>query len=236
MIVTFLILGPLDKGILNFGKKNSSQGFFNTPGHKFNKDRVSKPKPQGGNGGNRSYIPICTKFGKKNEGKCLVSTDGFSKCGKSGYKMRDFHCLLLKEGMDHEGSTDVETSMLKVFHVDMYDLLDLGATLLFVTPYVAMRFDISLEILSNPFHIFTPVGDSIVTKRVYRNCHIFVSHRVTHVDLVDFDVILGMDWLHACYASIDCRTRLVAFKVPNEPIMSWEWRNYVLKGCLYHLV
>ncbi|WMV50564.1 hypothetical protein MTR67_043949, partial [Solanum verrucosum] len=35
----------------------------------------------------------------------------------------------------------------------------------------------------------------------------------THVDLVELDmleldVILGMDWLHSCYASIDFRTRV----------------------------
>ncbi|KAG5629790.1 hypothetical protein H5410_001507 [Solanum commersonii] len=29
--------------------------------------------------------------------------------------------------------------------------------------------------------------------------------------MVDFDVILGMDWLHACYASIDCRTSASEF-------------------------
>jgi len=81
----------------------------------------------------------------------------------------------------------------------------------FVTPYVAIRFDVGPKIISNPFHISTHVGDSIVAKRVYRNCPFFVSHRVTHVDLVDldmldFDVIFGMDWIYECYASIECRT------------------------------
>ncbi|KAH0639227.1 hypothetical protein KY285_035813 [Solanum tuberosum] len=41
--------------------------------------------------------------------------------------------------------------------------------------------------------------------------------RATLVDLVElemlhFDVILGMDWLHACFASIDCRTPIVKIK------------------------
>ena len=34
---------------------------------------------------------------------------------------------------------------------------------------------------------------------------------ILEVDKVYFDVILGMDFLHACYASIDCRTRVVKF-------------------------
>jgi len=62
--------------------------------------------------------------------------------------------------------------MLKVFHFNTYALLDLGATLSFFTSYVAMRFDVGPEILSNPFHISTPMGNAIVAKRVYRNCPI----------------------------------------------------------------
>ncbi|KAK6784443.1 hypothetical protein RDI58_017898 [Solanum bulbocastanum] len=94
---------------------------------------------------------------------------------------------------------------LKVFHLDVYTLLDPCATL-----SLAMRFGVGLKILSNSFHFCTPMGGAIVAKRVYKNRSIFVSHRVTHVDhveldMLDFDVILGMEWLHACYASIDCR-------------------------------
>ncbi|WP_262420523.1 hypothetical protein [Escherichia coli] len=34
---------------------------------------------------------------------------------------------------------------------------------------------------------------------------------LVELDQIDFDVIIGMDWLHACYASVDCRTRVVHF-------------------------
>lgn len=60
-----------------------------------------------------------------------------------------------------------------------------------------------------------------------------------------------MDWLHACYASLDCRTRAVKFLFPNEPVIEWssssavpkgrfisylKARKLVSKGCIYHLV
>ena len=53
----------------------------------------------------------------------------------------------------------------------------------------------------NLFMVSTLVGESVVANRVYRNCSIMLPFRVTHVelvelDMVDFDVILGMDWLH----------------------------------------
>ena len=51
------------------------------------------------------------------------------------------------------------------------------------------------------FFVSTPIGDSVIAKRVYRGCVVSISSREALVDLieldmVDFDVILGMDWLH----------------------------------------
>lgn len=48
--------------------------------------------------------------------------------------------------------------------------------------------------------VTTPVGDSVMARRVSRSFPISFSNRVTWVDLVeidiaDFDVILGMDCL-----------------------------------------
>lgn len=55
------------------------------------------------------------------------------------------------------------TGMLKVFHLDVYVLLgDLGSTLSFVTPNKPLRFDVGFKIVSNPFHVSTPVVDAIV--------------------------------------------------------------------------
>ncbi|KAG5630834.1 hypothetical protein H5410_002551 [Solanum commersonii] len=99
---------------------------------------------------------------------------------------------------DHESSPNVITSILKVFSIDVYTLLDPSASLSFVTPYVAMS-------------VYTYVGESILVGRVYRDCTFYVYHKDTmtdlvELDMVDFDVILVMDWVHACYASVECRT------------------------------
>ncbi|KAG5595585.1 hypothetical protein H5410_036817 [Solanum commersonii] len=58
--------------------------------------------------------------------------------------------------------------------------------------------------------VSTPVGESILAERVYHDCTIFVNCKSTmadlvELDMVDSDVILGMDWLHACYALVDYR-------------------------------
>jgi len=45
----------------------------------------------------------------------------------------------------------VVKDMLKVFHLYVYSLLDPGATLSFVIPYVAMRFNILPDVLLDIF-------------------------------------------------------------------------------------
>ena len=90
------------------------------------------------------------------------------------------------------------------------------AFLFFVTSYIAIDFRVSPKILAEPFLVSTLVGKSIVSQRVYQNCPIMVSHKVTLVDLeeiemIDFDVILGMDWIHSFYALVDCRNKIVYF-------------------------
>ena len=90
------------------------------------------------------------------------------------------------------------TDMLKVLSLVVYVLLHPSATLLFVTPLVAKKFDILPDILHEPFIVSTLVGESVISQRVYRNCPIMLPNGVSYVDLVkldmlDFDIILGMD-------------------------------------------
>lgn len=75
------------------------------------------------------------------------------------------------------------TSMLKVFSFNVHALLYLGATLSFVTPLVAKKFDILSNILHEAFTMSTSVGESIVAKRVYTNCPIMLHNRVSYVEL-----------------------------------------------------
>ena len=54
------------------------------------------------------------------------------------------------------------------------------------------------DILDELFIVSTPEIESVVAKRVYRNCPIMFQNRVSYVelivlDMIDFDIILGMD-------------------------------------------
>ena len=125
---------------------------------------------------------------------------------------------------------------------------------IFCNTYFANQFEIFLEKLCKPFCASTSVGESILAKKIYRDCPITINHKNTmadlvELDMVDFDVILGMDWFHACYAAINCRTRVIKFQFPYEPIIEWcssptfpkghfisylKARKLVSKRCIYH--
>ena len=86
-----------------------------------------------------------------------------------------------------------------------------------MTPYFANKFDVLLEKLYELFCVSTLVGESILAERVYRDCLVSINHKDTmadlvELDMVDFDVVLGMDWLHACYASMIAELKLSNFK------------------------
>ena len=110
----------------------------------------------------------------------------------------------LKGREELEKSADVVTGMLHVFSTSVYALLDPGSTLSFVTPLLALTFEIFPEVQHDPTVVSTPLGENVRTYRVYKDCPIVVSGKTMCVDLVelpmhDFDIILGMDWLHCCY-------------------------------------
>ena len=87
--------------------------------------------------------------------------------------------------------------MLKVFSIDAYSLFDLDATLSFVMPLVAKKFDSLPDILNEPFMLSTLVDESVHAKRLYRNCPTMFPNRITYFELVelymfDCDVIMGI--------------------------------------------
>ncbi|XP_070010236.1 uncharacterized protein [Nicotiana sylvestris] len=131
-----------------------------------------------------------------------------------------------------EASPDVVTGILTVQSHDAYALIHLGSTLSYVTPFVAMEFGKEPEKLHEPFSVSTSVSESILATQVYRSCVVTVCGRDTMADfielgMVDFDVIMGMNWLYSCFSKLDCRTRTMRLEFPNEPAIEWEGDNVV---------
>ena len=78
--------------------------------------------------------------------------------------------------------------------------------------------------------VSTPLRENVRTDKVVKDCPIVVCGKTTCEELVelpihDFNAILGMDWLHSCYACMECHSRVVRFCFPNEEELVWEGEN-----------
>ncbi|XP_049367976.1 uncharacterized protein LOC125832828 [Solanum verrucosum] len=216
------------QGQPRFKRRFSNHSSSSAP--RVNNARVSNPKPQGGYSGGSSMVrPICSKCGKKNDGKCLVGTNGCYCCGKRGHMMRNCpmlknqvregkqvppsisnsdapkknHFYALQSRGDQESSPNLVTGILQIFSIDVYALLDPSANLSFVTPFVAMKFEILPEVLIEPFSVSTSVADFVIL-----DCEIDI----------EVPIIFGRAFLATEIALVDVESGELKFWVNDEEV------------------
>ena len=93
-------------------------------------------------------------------------------------------------------------------------LFDSGALYSFV---VASRVDVlglEVETLDEPLHVSSPIGTRVRIDQICQDSELEILEILLMVelrvmDISDFDVILGMDWLTAHQVVIDCDSRRI---------------------------
>ena len=101
-------------------------------------------------------------------------------------------------------------------------LFDQGSTFSYVSMYFAVEFDMIYDSMIVPIRVSTPVGKPLVVDRVYRSYLVSLAGYDTWVDLiilgmVDFDAILGMDWLSCYHIVLDCNAKTVTLTMAGVP-------------------
>ncbi|XP_075499237.1 uncharacterized protein LOC142537621 [Primulina tabacum] len=76
----------------------------------------------------------------------------------------------------------------------------------------AKKLKLEHHILSEPLRVATPACKIIETHKVYRNCQICISKQdfeaeLIQLNMIELDVILGMDWLAKNHAIVDCQRK-----------------------------
>ena len=100
-------------------------------------------------------------------------------------------------------------------------LFDSDATHSFILPYFAKTLARDKVLIKSHLAIGIPAGRIIKVKYVFPAYVVEIDSEVYPVDLIeldvlDFDVVLGMDWLSENYASINCRDKCVRFKTKEN--------------------
>ena len=86
---------------------------------------------------------------------------GASSSNAGGQRQNRFYALPSRQ--EQKDSPNIVTGMLRIFQFDVYALLDPGSSFSYVTPLIAMNFEMSPEIIPKTILVSTPVGDSIVS-------------------------------------------------------------------------
>ena len=110
---------------------------------------------------------------------------------------------------------------IPVCFLDARVLLDPGATHSFISPVFTSKSGWQASRMAIPLSVATPLSDSLDSDVFRSNCPVLIEGRELLADLVlldvmDFDVILGMDWLSQYFATVDCRRKWLIFRILND--------------------
>ena len=93
-------------------------------------------------------------------------------------------------------------------------LFDSGASHSFIAASVVTELGLEVEALEEPLYVSSPLGIRARIGMICQGCELEISRILLTVDLrvmdmLEFDVILWMDWLAAYRVVIDCECRRV---------------------------
>jgi hypothetical protein len=114
-------------------------------------------------------------------------------------------------------TSNVVAGTLLMNNFNVHVLLDPGATHSFIAGRIVTKLRKGVEIVEKGFVIGTPMGNMVETNIVYVDVGVSLSGYETEVYLIplelhDFDIILGMNWLSKYKALIDCYAKTVTFQ------------------------
>nr|GFC41573.1 putative reverse transcriptase domain-containing protein [Tanacetum cinerariifolium] len=119
-------------------------------------------------------------------------------------------------------TTGTITGTLFIYGHAVFVLFDTGATHSVISSTFASRITTTPTLLDHVLCISTPMQDSVRITHVYRNLPLQFDDKIRAIsefslDMCEFDLILGMDWLTEHHATIDCHSYRVIFGDIHAP-------------------
>ncbi|WRX23443.1 Reverse transcriptase domain - like 10 [Theobroma cacao] len=129
------------------------------------------------------------------------------------------------------------TGTMSLFNKDAYVLIDSGSNRSYVSIAFASIVDKNLSPLEEEIIIHTPFGEKLVRNSCYRDYGVIVGEEEFRSDLIpleiqDFDLILGMDWLTAHWANVDCFRKEVVLRNSEGAEIVFVGECQVLPSCV----
>ena len=138
---------------------------------------------------------------------------------------------------DVDAAPDVVTGIISIIEHDAYTLVDPRATHSFASKPFLDCFQIETQPLGGRMRVSLPVGDPLLTNRVVRDSRVLIKGQEFSADLValdmrDFDLVLGMDWLSHHRATLDCYKKEVKLNRPGKMEVKFRGLRRELSSCM----
>ncbi|GJY07928.1 putative reverse transcriptase domain-containing protein [Tanacetum coccineum] len=158
--------------------------------------------------------PVCNTCGRRHPGECRRAAGTCFKCGQAGHLQRD---CKKNTGASSSGHADKKPDASgRVFALTQDQAANTSGTItgaLFI-------FGRAVFVLFD-----TGATHSVISTKVFASCFTMTPDILDHIrsvnalplDMCEFDIILGIDWLAAHRATIDCHSRRVIFGDIHAP-------------------
>ncbi|XP_073153307.1 uncharacterized protein [Henckelia pumila] len=136
-----------------------------------------------------------------------------------------------------DDANDVVPGTILINQFPAYVLFDCGATHSFISKRFSKNLRLEPEMLVEPYRVATPTSKTIESRMVHRNFNICINKHtfkaiLIELNMVEFDAILGMDWLAENHALVDFREKNVKLSVPNKKEVVFQGKEKGHKSLL----
>ena len=112
-------------------------------------------------------------------------------------------------------------------------LFDSGASHSFIAASVVIELGLEVEGLEEPLYVSSPLGIRARIGMICRGCELEIVY-LRVMDMSEFDIILGMDWLTSYRVVIDCeRMRVTAYTQDGTRVVFQGDKHDILPQTVY---
>ena len=126
---------------------------------------------------------------------------------------------------------------LSIFGWPACTLLDPGASHSFVSINFASYANVLASPLPGEWQVSVPSGDVFPLEWVFQGCNVLIegfslTADLNPLEIIGFDVILGMDFISNHRALVDCFRKVVTFRSWGLPEFEFQGKRNILPSCL----
>ncbi|KAA0053355.1 gag protease polyprotein [Cucumis melo var. makuwa] len=190
-------------------------------------------------------LPPCGRCGRVHGSRCLLGSGVCFRCKQPGHNAdvcpqkligttphqpsaSQQRRVFATTRQEAERAGTVVKGTLPILGHYAFVLFDSRSSNSFISSMFVQYVGLEVKPLGSVLSVSTPSGEVLLSKENIKACRVEIANHMLDVtllvlDMQDFDVILGMDWLLANHASIDCFGKEVVFNPPSRP--SFKFRG-----------